>query len=150
MCPLTSEHKKNKWRNTCEVLSVFGFRIHLWPRGRKGLSFGGDRNLFFADSYSIMLLLQSSFQRFLDISSSNLRRSWYRPMLHIFPLMAPSPIKPKMLSHSFGHFSPGQNSKSSVKGYKILNHPIFFERIGNPPSNPQSNPPNCTQLLLKA
>ena len=69
-------------------------------------------------------------------------------MLHIFPLMAPSPIKPKMLSHSFGHFSPGQNSKSSVKGYKILNHPIFFERIGNPPSNPQSNPPNCTQLHL--
>ena len=70
-------------------------------------------------------------------------------MLHIFPLMAPSPIKPKMLSHSFGHFSPGQNSKSSVKGYKILNHPIFFERIGNPPSNPQSNPPNCTQLHLQ-
>ena len=29
MHTLTSEHKKNKWRNTCEVLWVFDFTLHL-------------------------------------------------------------------------------------------------------------------------
>ena len=29
MHTLTSEHKKNKWRNTCEVLRVFDFTLHL-------------------------------------------------------------------------------------------------------------------------
>ena len=30
MHTLTSEHKKNKWRNTCEVLSVLGSRLQSW------------------------------------------------------------------------------------------------------------------------
>ena len=32
MHTLTSEHKKNKWRNSCEVLRVFGFTRHSCPQ----------------------------------------------------------------------------------------------------------------------
>ena len=33
MHTLTSEHKKNKWRNSCEVLRVFGFTEPSWQEG---------------------------------------------------------------------------------------------------------------------
>ena len=36
MHTLTSEHKKNKWRNSCEVLRVFGFTEPSWEQPHAG------------------------------------------------------------------------------------------------------------------
>ena len=61
MHTLTSEHKKNKWRNSCEVLRVFGFTEPSWlmyvtivapcmynfPIQNRGSDFWGTRRPYF-------------------------------------------------------------------------------------------------------